>query len=166
MSDPNFIKSVVLLVSHNDDGAMGLVLNRPLNITLRQACEDEDEIEQLPDTPLRAGGPCNGPLMVLHDQAEAADTTIAESLYFTLNRDYIRWLLKQPDARMRFFAGYSGWGKGQLEAEIEEGAWIVFKSSPEIVFDDVQGRWSTLMTRATLGDQIDPRRIPPDPQVN
>jgi putative transcriptional regulator len=66
LADPNFFHAVVLMVQHGEDGALGLVINRPLEVTIKQACDDSLEMVCETEGILHQGGPCQGPLMVLH----------------------------------------------------------------------------------------------------
>src|SRR5687767_11112387 len=83
--DPNFFHTVILLVQHNDEGALGLVLNRPLRTTVkemwREVAEDEEcEVEG----PLHQGGPCEGALMVVHADAAEAEAQVTDGVYFCM----------------------------------------------------------------------------------
>src|ERR1700720_344277 len=71
LADPNFARAVVLMVSHGEEGSLGLVLNRPLEMTVKEACEQVLETTCEIDDALHQGGPCEGPLMVLHTQMPA-----------------------------------------------------------------------------------------------
>lgn len=166
LGDPNFLRSIVLIVQHDENGALGLILNRELEICIKDACEDVFDEYRNAKLPVSQGGPCNGPLMVLHDEESVAEMTVLPNVYFTTEKTKIEWLLKKHDGRMRFFAGYSGWGKQQLESEIKQGAWLLAPAHEVFVFNDGVDAWSKLITAATLGKWVDPTRIPDDPSVN
>jgi len=164
--DPNFVQTVILIVQHDENGALGLVLNRPLETTVKEACEQALEMVCELDGTLYQGGPCEGPLMVLHPYDTAGQMEVVDGVSFTTQREQIEWLLRQSDATARFFVGYSGWGAGQLEGEMESGSWLTFDATNELVFTEDEKRWQTLVKEITLGQWIDPRRIPEDPTVN
>lgn len=180
--DPNFLQSVLLVVQHNEEGALGLILNRPLEVTVGQACEDALESCGAADGVIHQGGPCEGPLMVVHTHASASDLEVAPGIYFSTDRTKLEWLMENAgndandddeDAEnadtppaLKFFAGYSGWGPGQLEAELSTGSWLVAPADPEQIFHPEDEQWSKLATKVTLGQWINPERIPEDPSLN
>jgi len=166
LMDPNFVRTVVLMVQHDAKGSLGLVVNRPLEITIQQACEQALDTQCSVEGMLHQGGPCEGPLMVLHEYEDKADLTVTPGVYFTTEKDKIEWLLQNNDRSIKFFVGYAGWGPGQLEAEMETGSWVTAAASDHRVFDEDERQWMRLMTEVTLGQSIDPRMIPDDPSLN
>jgi putative transcriptional regulator len=166
--DPNFARAVVLMVSHSEDGSLGLVLNRPMEMTVKEACEQVLETTCDIEDPLHQGGPCEGPLMVLHTQTPVltAECEVVPGVHFTTDREKIESLLRDAEIIAKYFVGYSGWGPGQLEAEIETGSWIPAAASKAHIFDDKTDQWSRLMTASTLGQNIRPEQIPDDPSMN
>jgi putative transcriptional regulator len=163
LQDPNFVKAVVLLIQHDKSGAMGLILNRPLPTSVREAVAPLLGDAFGMELPLHLGGPCEGPLMVLHGRSEAAAELIP-GVSFTTDREEIEQLMEVPGPPLKFFAGYSGWTSEQLEAEIEEGAWLLRPANASHVYEVRSDLWSRLMTELTAG--LDPRQIPDDPSVN
>ncbi len=166
LADPNFAQSVILLVQHDESGAMGLVVNRPLDLTIKQICREALEIPCQVEGRIYHGGPCPGPLMVVHRRAASADMEVREKLYFTTERSKIERLVEDAGLVGRFFIGYAGWGAGQLEKEIEEGSWLNAAPKLDQIFSKHDAEWSRLMTELTMGRWIDPSRIPDDPSVN
>ena len=170
MRDPNFHRTVILILRDEDDGAMGLVLNRPLEMTLKETCEKALDTPCGIDGFLHQGGPCDGPMMVLHAGHAfgevAGDQQILPGVWFITNKAEIESLLADCDGPFKCFIGYAGWGEGQLAKEIESGAWLAHAADVEALFSDDQRQWSKLMLQVTLGSSIDPRRIPDDPSVN
>jgi len=180
MEDPNFARSIVLIIKHDDDGALGLVLNRPTGAKVRDAIEIDGDVDCQTDAALLRGGPCDGPLMVLHSEAELAQETVIPSqpsepgepgVYFTVDSDLVRDLLANESATARYFHGYAGWATGQLDAELAAGGWLTRDATAQIVFEpgmDTQS-WSALIKERGLEElktQINPNLIPPDPTVN
>ena len=145
--DPNFRKTVVLIAHHDEDGAMGLVLSRPSDVA---ATEAVPALGGLPgaDDPVYVGGPVQPEaFMVLadfEDVGEAAAPIIASLGFMPADAE--------PDGlsirRLRLFAGYSGWGAGQLEAELEESSWIVVDARTEDAFArDPDELWRSVLQR-------------------
>jgi putative transcriptional regulator len=166
LADPNFARSVVLMIQHGEQGALGLILNRPLQITVNEVCKQSLGETSSIEGQLHQGGPCEGPLMVLHGNEMAKDSDVMPGLFFTTERSKIEIILRQPPDQFRFFAGYSGWASGQLEAEMEVESWLVVPADPNLVFESTSNLWSKLMTQRMIGGQIDLSRIPDDPTVN
>ncbi len=164
--DPNFVRTVILVVRHGEDGALGLILNRPLEVTVAQACVDALHAACDIEDVLYQGGPCEGPLMVVHEDESQADMKVLEGVFFTTDRLKIESILYGNSAASRFFVGYAGWSSGQLEAEMETGSWVTLPAEPLHVFQAGSTPWQKLLTHATLGRFVDPKRIPDDPSVN
>jgi putative transcriptional regulator len=167
LQDPNFTRTVVLVSLHSDEGAMGLVLNRPSSVTVSDAVP---QLEQAVSDAERVyvGGPVQPTSVVF--LAEFLDPSPAGLLVlgrigFPAPDAGIEELIEATE-RGRVFAGYAGWGEGQLDAEIEQGDWIAHAALPEDVFTDVpEELWSVVLTRKG-GSYALIARMPPDPSVN
>jgi putative transcriptional regulator len=165
LRDPNFFKSVVLLVKDDDDGALGVIINRPMEISVADACGEQVVAAEEITEPIHQGGPCEGPLSVLHANPAAGGEEVIDGVRFSMDKEDIEWLMANNKGPIKYFAGYSGWGAGQLQNEIDEGAWVIVRASAEHVFEKAGG-WSKLNTWIALGKQIDIGKIPDDPSVN
>ena len=166
--DLNFARAVVLIVQHDQDGAMGLILNRALETTVAEAWEQVSSVPYPNDDPLYQGGPCDGPLMVLHQDSGRGQVAIADNIFLSTDAEIVRSLVADAAEPMKFFVGYAGWSAAQLEAELQQGAWLVASIDPSSVFSTPAELWLTLFKQArhTTMPAVDPRRIPPDPSVN
>jgi putative transcriptional regulator len=167
LRDPNFVRTVVLIGVHSEDGAMGVVLNRPSTVTVGQAVPQlERAVDEL--EPVYVGGPVQSSSIVF--LAEFLDPSPAGLL--VLGRigfpapDAGIEQLAEATARRRVFAGHAGWGRGQLDAEVADGDWIAHAAQPEDVFTDVPEQlWSRVLTR--MGGRYSLiARMPLDPSVN
>ena len=166
LRDPNFFKTVVLIVKdEEEDGTLGVILNRPMTISVGDAIAEQVDAASGVEAPIHQGGPCEGPLVALHTNFSAAGDEVIEGVRFTMDREAIEWLLANNEGPIKYFAGYSGWGQGQLDAELEDGAWLVAPATQDHVFEKV-GDWSKLTTWLAMGRRIDISRIPDDPSVN
>jgi putative transcriptional regulator len=169
LRDPNFFRAVVLMVQHDDNGSLGLVLNRPLEVTIHDAWK---QLSQLPcevEGPLHQGGPCEGVLMALHTDIEASDMEVIDGVHFSTTKDAIEHLVAHTGGHVRLFVGYAGWSPGQLEGEISEGAWLTIPATHERVFDQKNGSWEFLVRaigRESLLQWLDPKIVPEDPSMN
>lgn len=165
--DPNFRRTVVVVTEHNDDGAMGLVLNRPSPVTVADGVPKLDGL--VGDGALvYVGGPVQPEAVVALAEIDDPDVTAAMAFADVgfLRPDLDAVALTGAVRRIRVFAGYSGWSPGQLEAELAEEAWIVEPAYADDVFSaDPDTLWSDVLSRkggmfAVLA------RLPEDPSVN
>ncbi len=169
MLDPNFERTVILLVHHNDEGALGLVLNKPTPMRVRDALPASVEHGHEVEDVLRKGGPCEGPLMVLHGSAEASQVEVLPGVYFATEQDLVERVMESAEGRTMYFAGYAGWGPGQLEDEIAADAWMVLEGQPDEVFGAGHDTWSRLvrtLAKEAMKQQINPNIVPDDPSLN
>jgi len=168
--DPNFFQSVVLMVQHNDEGALGVIINRPLETTVKEMWKEVNEDETCDvDGHLHQGGPCEGPLMVIHGDDIYSEIEVMNGVHFCTRRDTIEKLVADNSCPMKFFVGYAGWSPGQLENEIKEGSWLAAPADPKIVFDDAEDLWTNVMkaiSKTSVLGLVDPKLIPDDPSVN
>ncbi|WP_432798941.1 YqgE/AlgH family protein [Poriferisphaera sp. WC338] len=168
--DPNFHQTVTLIVQHNEDGALGLTLNRPLEISFSEAWVKVSESPCEYSGALLLGGPCEGPVMLLHSNISYAQLTVMEGLYFCTEQEDVRWLVEHVPENIRCFAGYAGWGPMQLEDELELGSWMTTDATPELVFDDdPSNQWIEILKtiNPTQAQMIqNPNIVPNDPSMN
>jgi len=170
LPDGNFAETVILMIYHNEEGAMGLVLNRPSDCSVREvwkmALEEEDcDCDQVIDL----GGPCQGPLMAVHNLRKHSEQTIARGIYFSTEKGNIREIVSRTDRPFRIFSGYSGWAAGQLEREMDEGSWLVAPATKQAVFSDNDELWrevADLVGREILTNSLGIRHAPEDPSWN
>jgi putative transcriptional regulator len=162
--DPNFRRTVVLMTHHDEDGAMGLVLSRPSTLSVA------DTVPGLADLPgadsVYVGGPVQTDVIVALVELDEPNEEVPPVI------GSVGYLPGEPDtdeleiARVRVFAGYSGWGPGQLEAELAEPAWIVVRAEPDDVFaPDPDELWRTVLYRKG-GKYKLIATMPFDPSVN
>jgi putative transcriptional regulator len=160
MADPRFAQSVIYLCAHTPEGAMGLVLNRPLK---RPSFEDLlRQLDVAPLPPARrirlcAGGPVdNARGFVLHtsDWTGEGSLRVDDGLALTASLDVLKAIAEGGGPREGILAlGYAGWGPGQLDAEMQQNAWLSVSADETIVFD---GDHDTKWRRAFAKLKIDP----------
>jgi putative transcriptional regulator len=162
--DPNFRRTVVLVAEHSDEGAMGVILNRPSGMTVADAAP---ELEPMVDgtAPIFAGGPVQPTGgVVLAEVAEVGDPVFGDVILVPdLNE-----LADVVDSagRIRVFAGYAGWGPEQLEGELEREDWIVEPARAQDVFHaDPEALWADVLQRKG-GQYALVARMPDDPTLN
>jgi putative transcriptional regulator len=166
--DPNFVRTVILIAEHTDEGAMGLVLNRPAETLVDEAVPD---LEWLPtdDARVWVGGPVAETAVIVlaeWDEPSLAGALVQDDLGFVGSDADSPEQLAGAVRRARVFAGHAGWGPGQLEAELAEESWIVEPPRREEIFtDDPEALWSAVLRRK--GSQFALlATMPPDPSLN
>ncbi len=164
--DPNFRHTVVLVGEHNSDGALGIVLNRALNVTVQKALPILSHLVP-PDEPLFQGGPVQPASAVLLAQFEhpkLADVVVFGSVGFVVGE--VSPDLEPRVLRARVFAGHSAWGPGQLEAEMVANSWIIEPAREDDVFTDAPDLlWSSVLERKGP-EYRQLSRMPYDPSTN
>ena len=167
--DPNFSRSVLLMIQHGEEGALGVILNRPLKITIQTAWEQISEGPCHADGFLHQGGPCEGPLMVLHTRKALSQVEVLPGLYFSTEKDAVEQLVSTSEGALKFFVGYAGWGPGQLEGEMEEGGWLATPITSGEIFSSDDENWNrirTIAARSAAFPWLDPATFPSDPSAN
>jgi putative transcriptional regulator len=147
LQDPNFNRSVVLMIEHGDNGSFGLVVNQPSPI---KASELLDSLGMPwhgdPDEVVWSGGPVSPATgWVLHEPypslpatsklGEGSTIHVGPGLALTTSPDGLRTIAAAPPTRIRLLLGYSGWGAGQLAAEMARGSWLHADADPALIFD-------------------------------
>ena len=150
MEDTRFSQAVVYICSHDENGAMGLIINKtkgPLNLSdlLAQAGIEGDVT--VADTPVLSGGPVDiNRGFVLHTPdyfSQDASLKLTDTLSLTATKDVLEALVSDKSPEKAILAvGYSGWGEGQIEKEIVENAWITVDADEALIFDsDMDSKW-------------------------
>ncbi len=147
LPDSNFYRSVVFMIEHNADGAMGVILNRPTNMALGDWKELATDMEVSRQDKIFVGGPVEGPILALHDQFSITDNEVHEGIYLTTSSDRLSQLVTNAEVRLKLFSGYSGWGPGQLEMELECGGWLVCAAHNKDIFADSETLWKSICER-------------------
>jgi len=165
--DPNFWRTVVLVVEHSDEGALGLVLNRPSETTVGEAVPALEELVDATDE-LFIGGPVQPSSVIVlaqfEDPGDAALVAFDDVGVLGTGSE-----AGEPPAgirKARAFVGHAGWGPGQLDGELERGDWILDPATLRDAFcADPRGLWANVLTRKG-GSYALIARMPPDPSMN
>jgi putative transcriptional regulator len=165
--DPNFWRTVVLVVEHSAEGALGLVLNRPSETTVGESVPQLEELVALEDQ-LYIGGPVQpSSVIVLAEFEDPGDAAL-----IAFDDIGVLGTASSPEEQSvgvvegRAFVGHAGWGPGQLDSELERGDWILEPARREDAFTgDPQRLWSSVLTRKG-GSYALVARMPSDPSVN
>lgn len=159
LNDPNFHRMAVLMISHDAEGALGVVLGPAAGVTMTDLCASLGASWSRADSPpLRYGGPCEpSRIWILHGGEEPlpAATTIAPGIHLGNSLALIEQLQEEPDLPVVVLAGYAGWGPGQLDQEMQQQSWIPGETTPELVFatppDEV---WEASLRQMNLSPEM------------
>ncbi|MET0729370.1 MAG: YqgE/AlgH family protein [Acidimicrobiales bacterium] len=169
LGDPNFERTVILMIEHTPEGALGLVLNRPTDLDVAGALPEWAHVATAPSV-LHVGGPVEERsgwcLARVRDPAEQAGfvTVLGDLGLLDLELDPV--LLVPTVVAARLYAGYSGWGPGQLDDELAQEAWFVVDAEPDDPFQpDTAALWQRILARqrGPLGRLS---VFPPHPSLN
>jgi putative transcriptional regulator len=169
LRDPNFAKSVVLMIQHDDEGAVGVVINRPAEKSVREVWDaigydpcDRDDL-------IYVGGPVPGPLVAVHTLEPFSEREVLAGVHVAMHRDAIDVIVRKKDVALRLYSGHAGWGSGQLEGELEAGGWLTTEATKEEIFADHETIWKSVTERIGLeimAPDIDEKFVPTDPSLN
>jgi putative transcriptional regulator len=140
LTDPNFARSVILLCDHGPEGAFGLVVNRQSDVTAAEAVHIDPPVEAPNNMPLFIGGPVEpdrGWILTAYSPLDVAARDVGAGLFLSASPVLLRRALEaRPQLRRtHVLAGCAGWGPGQLDAELEESAWLVAPVELDLIFE-------------------------------
>lgn len=169
LADPNFRRSVVLLLQHTDEGALGVILNRPTSAKVSDIWAQLSDKPCPSDAALYLGGPVEGPLLAVHNEQQASDEVeFMPGLFFTPESSTIEELVS-AGGPLRLFVGYAGWGGGQLEQEMQDGSWLTCPAKAQYIFEPSDSLWEQLLRmlgRESLISALGIKHVPADPRLN
>jgi putative transcriptional regulator len=167
---PIFSRSVILMLDHSEEGAAGLILNRPTEATVAAIADQVFEEPSDWDKAISLGGPVPGPMIVLHGVEGLSDQEVIPGVYSTVDAARVKELVRAKPEPALALANYSGWGPGQLEGEIKEGSWVTLPARAGHVFWDGAGDlWKAVMKEYNgrqLATLLHLRGVPDDPSLN
>ena len=131
---PFFSRSVILMLEHNEDGAAGVVLNRPTETTVADIAEEVFSTPLDWEKLLLLGGPVPGPLMVIHQEPRLADREVIPGVFNAVEMSKVREALFDRLEPSLILANYAGWGPGQLEGEFDLDSWLTLPATLETIF--------------------------------
>ena len=170
LPDPNFCRTVVLMIQHHEQGALGVVLNRPSDSTVQEVIGKVSEVACFVDDPVGIGGPIEGPLMALHRLAEVSESEVLPGVHFSAQREHILRIVQYKISPFRLVSGYAGWAGGQLESELQVGGWLTTPANVDYIFDtETDDLWKTVtrdIGTEILSKSFKIKHVPEDPSLN
>jgi len=165
LTDPGFARTVVLLCEHGEDGSIGFVINKPSPSLIGDLLPDTEQ----PALPVFEGGPVqNNTLHMIHRIPELiGGLEVMPGIFWGGSyHEFSKLGAQTLDSRIRLFIGYSGWEQGQLEQELEEGAWLVADGFSDLIFDTEPSRVWQDSIRSLGSDYAYLANMPVHPQLN
>ncbi len=165
LADPNFDGTLTLILEHDEEGAIGVVVNRPSHVEITDAYPEWANVADLPSV-LFEGGPVETDSLIALGWGERLDGDLPMGLTSIDLEQQVPLVIAEGLERLRIFAGYAGWGGGQLEGELANGAWWVVPCIVEDLFrPDPEGIWATVLRRSG-GELAWFAHYPKDPSLN
>jgi putative transcriptional regulator len=165
-----FTRTVILMLDHTEDGAAGVVLNRPTEATVTDIAETVFSESFDWDKPLNLGGPVSGPLMLLHEVEELADLEIIPGIYNSVESSKVRQAVMDRTEPSLILANYAGWGPGQLESEFDVDSWLTLPATRDYIFwtrdEDLWNVVVKAINAKKLSGFLGLRGVPADPTMN
>jgi putative transcriptional regulator len=166
LPDANFREAVVLVTWTEDGSTVGVILNRPSGRALAEVAPQWPGAANFKQ-PLYSGGPVMGQVVVAvfasQEEPKAKAFRVLPNVYLSMHPGNLEPLIAQPAARMRLYAGFSGWAPGQLEAEVERGTWYSMRATEDVIFrKETSGMWQELVAKARAGPRADTAPEPLD----
>ena len=166
MTDPHFARTLTFICEHNEQGALGVVVNRPIDMTLQtllKQIEIECQSGKPAETPIHYGGPVQIDRgFVLHSPAGSWNSTLVvnENIGLTTSKDILEAVAcGEGPQSMLVTLGYAGWGEGQLDGEMKRHGWMPVEGDDALLFDTVaEERW----TKGFAADGVDARLLSPE----
>ncbi|MBI3467571.1 MAG: YqgE/AlgH family protein [Planctomycetes bacterium] len=167
--DPNFHRTVVLMIQHTDDGALGLVLNRSTGKLLQNIWSEVSEKPCDEDLVLHLGGPVPGPLMAVHAAEWLSDSEVLPGVFFSVDPEKIEEIVCLKGLVRKVFVGHSGWAGGQLENELTQGGWLTMPATSEHAFHERDELWEEITKQlcdSILLSKFKSQHVPKDASLN
>lgn len=158
MQDPRFEKAVILICEHNDEGAMGLMLNHPMkDIDTQQVFTDLGLNTPLENKMVMGGGPLNkncGFILHKNEHLYKSSIQVSDNLTLTTSKDILEQIsIDKVSTPWKFYLGYSGWTKDQLEKEITENTWLTCPIDLDLIFDTpLEQLWQKSLLKIGIKD--------------
>ncbi len=170
LNAPLFTRSVILMLDHSEQGAMGVILNLPISTQISDLAGKIFEEDFRWSKHLHLGGPVPGSLIVVHALEDQADSEIVPGVYVTFDASLVQEVIRQRPEPSLVIANYSGWGPGQLEGEFNWDSWTTMPATSENVFwkgeRDLWKAVSSEVNARKLSEFLGLRNLPIDPGLN
>jgi putative transcriptional regulator len=170
LQSPIFTRSVILMLEQNEEGAIGLILNQPINVTMTDL-SGKIFVEDFEwNKPISLGGPVSSSLMMLHGNGDLADEEVIPGVFITTEASKVQELIQQRPEPSLVLANYSGWGPGQLDGELRRDSWLTLPATIDHVFwTGERELWKVAVSQSRtkmLTELLGVREVPAEPSFN
>ena len=169
LNETPFSQAVVLIVQQNDTGTFGVVLNRPANEQVKRLWRTmTGHAKSTAEQYISLGGPLSGPVFALHQDIDCSEQKVECGLYFATTPQNLKKLASESTRPYKIFFGAVAWQIGQLEQEIDSGAWVSCGGSKELIFADSEFQWELSLRNygRHLWKSIGIVNFPRNPELN
>ncbi len=170
LTTPLFARSVILMLDHGDQGAMGVILNQPTNTMVTALAGKIFEDDFAWDKLIHLGGPVPGSLIVLHGQGELGGDEVIPGVFSSIEGASVQEVIQDRPEPSLVIANYSGWGPGQLEGEFNWDSWVTLPATADYVFwNGEKELWKTVVSQVNarkLSEFLKLKSVPEDPRLN
>jgi putative transcriptional regulator len=170
LTTPVFAHSVILMLEHGEEGAMGVILNQPINTQVTDLAGKIFEEDFEWSKPLHLGGPVPGSLMVVHTMPGLDAQEVIPGVFVSLDASTVQQIIHRRPEPSLIIANYSGWGPGQLEGEFNWDSWITLPATADHVFwTGEKDLWKVVVSEVNarkLSEFLGLRSLPNDPSLN
>lgn len=168
LQDNPFSQTVILLLHHDDDESLGLILNRPTPETVDDFWGEVSEIPCHSKQPVYIGGPASGPVIALHADESSGEVPVAPGVFLAVEKEELDGIVQHDEAPFRLFLGTARWDRGQLEQELDRGVWLTLPATQELVFGAAAEQWRDSLRSygRSLFRSIGLKHLPDDPLAN
>ena len=164
-----FAQTLILVLQHSDEAAAGIALNKQSDLPISEIWPQLlDQQPEISSELIRIGGPCEGPIVAIHDQVEFTEAPLLPGVAMSVKPDNLERLVASGRPQVRIFSGYSGWGPGHLADEIQRGGWYSLPATAGLVFEEPAEQWRRAcdLFGAEIIAPVSGNRVPSDPSLN
>jgi putative transcriptional regulator len=151
-TDPDFVNTVILLIQHSDQQAVGVVLNRPTGKTIEHIWTGKRNWKS--HKAVYSGGPVPGPLMAIHDCQALGEIEVLSGIYYSVQKKHLEKIIARDDVHCKIFDSHTGWGPGQLEAWLCDKGFLILPATSECVFDAGDTLWQKASAQTANGRNV------------
>jgi putative transcriptional regulator len=168
LKDHFLAEAVVLIMHHDEEEALGVILNRLTPETVGEFWEQVSEDPCDCQSPVHLGGPSDGPVIALHTAPRGDQVSIVPGVFLAVDRDDLDELVRDEEAMFRLFVGTARWESSQLQEELDAGVWLTLPAARPLLFGEPEDLWREALREhgRSFLESVGVKHLPNDPTVN